>query len=111
MRRSARSASLALVHARRDSSRGGATLIVLVDRVRRGTGRSLGPGLGIARTDDLVRNLAGDPVNDFSVYRPGMPDKLAWIDNRRLGYLAPPDLTKKASSLTYVVHDADTGTG
>ena len=22
----------------------------------------------------LVRNLAGDPVNDFSVYRPGVPD-------------------------------------
>ncbi|HEY2748738.1 MAG TPA: hypothetical protein VGL86_29160 [Polyangia bacterium] len=58
----------------------------------------------------LVRNLAGDPVNDFSVYRPGMPDKLSWLDNRRLGYLAPPDLNKKSTaSLTYVVHDADTG--
>ncbi|HXU74307.1 MAG TPA: hypothetical protein VN947_33660 [Polyangia bacterium] len=57
----------------------------------------------------LVRNLAGDPVNDFSVYRPGMPDKLSWLDNRRLGYLAPPDVTKHSSALTYVVHDADTG--
>jgi len=58
----------------------------------------------------LVRNLAGDPVNDFSVYRPGVPDKLSWLDNRRLGYLAPPDPNKKsASSFTYVVHDADTG--
>ena len=58
----------------------------------------------------LVRNLAGDPVNDFSVYRPGVPDKLSWLDNRRLGYLAPPDPNKKsAASFTYVVHDADTG--
>ena len=58
----------------------------------------------------LVRNLAGDPVNDFSVYRPGVPDKLSWLDNRRLGYLAPPDPNKKsAPSFTYVVHDADTG--
>jgi WD40-like Beta Propeller Repeat len=57
----------------------------------------------------LVRNLAGDPVNDFSVYRPGMPEKLGWLDNRRLGYLAPPDPKKSASYLTYVVHDADTG--
>ncbi|HEX8951424.1 MAG TPA: hypothetical protein VF945_06240, partial [Polyangia bacterium] len=58
----------------------------------------------------LVRNLAGDPVNDFSVYRPGLPDKLSWLDNRRLGYLAPPDPNKKSvASFTYVVHDADTG--
>ena len=59
----------------------------------------------------LVRNLAGDPVNDFSVYRPGVPDKLSWIDNRRLGYLAPPELNRRAAaaSSTYVVHDADTG--
>jgi len=57
----------------------------------------------------LVRNLAGDPVNDFSVYRPGVPDKLSWLDNRRLGYLAPPDPKKSAPSSTYVVHDADTG--
>jgi hypothetical protein len=57
----------------------------------------------------LVRNLAGDPVNDFSVYRPGVPEKLSWLDNRRLGYLAPPDATKKLAALTFVVHDADTG--
>jgi hypothetical protein len=55
----------------------------------------------------LVRNLAGDPVNDFNVFRPGTPDQLSWIDNRRLGYLAPADPGKKSS--TYVVHDADTG--
>jgi hypothetical protein len=55
----------------------------------------------------LVRNLAGDPVNDFSVYRPGDPQSLSWVDNRRLGYLAPPEPGKK--SPTYVVHDADTG--
>ena len=57
----------------------------------------------------LVRNLAGDPVNDFAVYRPGVPDALSWLDNRRLGYLAPPDVSRRASGLTYVVHDADTG--
>jgi hypothetical protein len=58
----------------------------------------------------LVRNLAGDPVNDFAVYRPGVPDKLSWLDNRRLGYLAPPDPNKKSvAAFTYVVHDADTG--
>src|SRR5438309_3033457 len=51
------------------------------------------------------RNLAGDPVNDFSVYRAGVPEKLSWLDNRRLGYLAPPDATKKLTALTFVVHD------
>jgi hypothetical protein len=56
----------------------------------------------------LVRNLAGDPVNDFAVYRAGMPESLSWLDNRRLGYLAPPEAGKKTSS-TFVVHDADTG--
>lgn len=56
----------------------------------------------------LVRNLAGDPVNDFAVYRPGTPDSLSWLDNRRLGYLAPADPIKKQAS-TFVVHDADTG--
>jgi hypothetical protein len=68
----------------------------------------------------LVRNLAGDPVNDFAVYRPGTPDQLTWIDNRRIGYLAPMEAApttvttaaaaaaRKPSSL-FVVHDADTG--
>lgn len=55
----------------------------------------------------LVRNLAGDPVNDFNVYRPGMPQALSWLDNRRIGYLAPP-LPGRGDSV-YVIHDADTG--
>ena len=38
-----------------------------------------------------------------------MPDRLSWLDNRRLGYLAPPDPSRRSSELTYVVHDADTG--
>jgi hypothetical protein len=58
----------------------------------------------------LVRNLAGDPVNDFAVYRAGEPKQLAWIDNRRLGYVAPPEPGKpKTPGATFVVHDADTG--
>ncbi|MGZ3428916.1 MAG: hypothetical protein ACXVCV_19825 [Polyangia bacterium] len=76
--------------------------------VRQRAQASVGKGAAVS-AHVLVRNLAGDPVNDFSVYRPGVPDKLSWIDNRRLGYLAPPDVTKKIASLTYVVHDADTG--
>src|SRR5437667_6064395 len=57
----------------------------------------------------LVRNLAGDPVNDFAVYRPGTPDSLGWLDNRRLGYLAPPDPARRPVSATYAVPAADTG--
>src|SRR4051812_43959789 len=66
----------------------------------------------------LVRNLAGDPVNDFSVYRPGMPEALTWIDNRRLGYVAPAvdatlasagTSTPKKPNAVFVVHDAETG--
>jgi hypothetical protein len=60
----------------------------------------------------LVRNLAGDPVNEFATFRPGMPDALSWLDNRRLSYLAPPDAaakTGKPTLPTYVLHDADTG--
>jgi hypothetical protein len=56
----------------------------------------------------LIRNIAGDPVNDFAVYRPGVPDQLTWIDNRRLGYLAPPEPGKRAAAV-FVLHDADTG--
>ena len=60
----------------------------------------------------LVRNLAGDPVNDFAVYRPGLPDQLSWLDNRRLGYLAPPEAgpaRERKPAGVFVVHDADTG--
>lgn len=60
----------------------------------------------------LVRNLAGDPVNDFSVYRPGTPDQLTWLDNRRIGYLsssAADTAAGKKPGNVFVVHDADTG--
>jgi hypothetical protein len=56
----------------------------------------------------LVRNLLGDPVNDFAVYRPGVPEALAWLDNRRLGYLAPIERGRPAANV-FVVHDAETG--
>jgi hypothetical protein len=59
----------------------------------------------------LVRNLAGDPINEFAVYRPGRPEELTWINNHRIGYIAPPDPAprKGAPGNVYVVHDADTG--
>ncbi len=75
--------------------------------VRQKTQAAIGRGAP-ASAHVLVRNLAGDPVNDFAVYRPGMPDALSWLDNRRLGYLAPPEPGKHAAN-TFVVHDADTG--
>ncbi len=56
----------------------------------------------------LVRNLAGDPINEFTVYRPGHPDDLTWLDNHRIGYVAPPDRARKPGHV-YVVHDVDTG--
>ena len=56
----------------------------------------------------LVRNLAGDPINEFAVYRPGDPDDLIWLDNHRIGYVAPPDRVRPAARV-YVVHDVDTG--
>jgi hypothetical protein len=55
----------------------------------------------------LVRNLAGDPLNDFATYRPGAPKEMLWIDNRRIGYLSI-DESKKPTHI-YVVHDAETG--
>jgi hypothetical protein len=51
----------------------------------------------------LVRNLAGDPINEFAAYR-NRPEELTWIDNRRIGYL-----TQAENRLMYVVHDAETG--
>jgi len=58
----------------------------------------------------LVRNLAGDPINEFAVYRPGKIDELIWLDNRRLGYLSPAsDTAGKKTSPVYVVHDVNTG--
>jgi hypothetical protein len=62
----------------------------------------------------LVRNLAGDPVNEFAAFRPGMPDSLSWVDNRRLSYVAAPDPASSPPRSgkplpMYVLHDADTG--
>jgi len=57
----------------------------------------------------IVRNLAGDPINDFPVYRPGKPGDLVWIDNHRLGYLAPSDPAAKKPTNLYVVHDISSG--
>jgi hypothetical protein len=61
----------------------------------------------------LVRNLAGDPINEFPVYRPGSVDELSWLDNHRIGYVAPPEAQqpgkKPGPPFTYVVHDVNTG--
>jgi WD40-like Beta Propeller Repeat len=57
----------------------------------------------------LVRNLAGDPINEFTVYRPGHPDDLVWLDNHRIGYVAPPERARPKPGHVYVVHDVDTG--
>jgi hypothetical protein len=57
----------------------------------------------------LVRNLAGDPINDFPVYRPGKPEELEWLDNHRIGYVAPADAAAKKPTNLYVVHDVNTG--
>lgn len=53
----------------------------------------------------VVRNIRGDPVNEFPIYRPGKPAELDWIDDQRIGYLAPPDDTGDA----YVMHQVKTG--
>jgi hypothetical protein len=53
----------------------------------------------------VIRNIRGDPVNEFPVYRPGRPSQLDWITNDTLGYLAPRDKTGNA----YVLHSASTG--
>ncbi|HZS42191.1 MAG TPA: hypothetical protein VFF06_35420 [Polyangia bacterium] len=71
---------------------------------------------GLQPAHVLVRNLAGDPINEFAVYRPGKPEELIWLDNHRIGYVAPPaapaavsDPAKKTPANIYVVHDADSG--
>jgi len=51
----------------------------------------------------MVRNLAGDPINEFAAYR-NRPEELTWIDNRRICYV-----TQAENRLMYVVHDAETG--
>jgi hypothetical protein len=59
----------------------------------------------------IVRNLAGDPVNEFPLYRATTPDELIWLDNHRLGYLSPPAEAApgKRPAPVYVVHDIHTG--
>jgi hypothetical protein len=56
----------------------------------------------------VVRNVAGDPVNEFPVYRAGKPESLTWVDVRRIGYLAPAVPEAKLAAV-YVVHDAESG--
>jgi hypothetical protein len=66
--------------------------------------------VGVAdRRRVLVRNIAGDPVNEFPVYHPGEPEVLTWLDNRRLGYLAPPDAARVRRQRVFVTHDAESG--
>jgi hypothetical protein len=55
----------------------------------------------------FVRNIAGDPINEFDSYRPGQPHALDWIDDRTLGYVAAP--SKRDFAQVYVVHDIQTG--
>jgi hypothetical protein len=55
----------------------------------------------------FVKNIAGDPVNEFDPYRPGQPHGIDWIDDRTLAYYAAPD--KKDVVQVYVVHDTQTG--
>ena len=52
----------------------------------------------------VIRNIRGDSVNEFAVYRAGRPSDLDWIDNETLGYVAPPD----GSGETYVLHSTRT---
>jgi hypothetical protein len=56
----------------------------------------------------VVRNVAGDPVNEFSLYRRGKPESVVWLDDRRLGYLAPAVPEEKLAA-TFVVHDVQSG--
>lgn len=52
----------------------------------------------------VIRNIRGDSVNEFPVYRPGRPSALDWINNDTLGYIAPPDKSGDA----YVLHSVST---
>ncbi len=56
----------------------------------------------------IVRNVAGDPVNEFPLYRVGKPESVVWIDDRRLGYLAPAVPDERLGAI-YVVHDVQSG--
>jgi hypothetical protein len=65
------------------------------------------------RTHIVVRNLAGDPVNDFPAYRAGALDELTWIDDRHICYVAPPEPAvagaPRRPTNAFVVHDVNTG--
>jgi hypothetical protein len=52
----------------------------------------------------VIRNIRGDSVNEFPVYRPGRPTRLDWINNDSIGYQAPPD----ESGDVYVIHSTTT---
>jgi hypothetical protein len=56
----------------------------------------------------VVRNVAGDPVNEFPLYRVGKPDTITWLDDRRVGYLAPA-VPEQRLSAVFVVHDVESG--
>lgn len=56
----------------------------------------------------VVRDVAGDPVNEFPVYRAGKPESIVWLDNRRIGYVVPAVVAEKLPA-AYVVHDMATG--
>lgn len=56
----------------------------------------------------VVRNVAGNPVNEFPLYRHGKPESVVWLDDRRLGYLAPAEPAERLPA-TYVVHDVQSG--
>ena len=56
----------------------------------------------------LVRNIAGDPVTEFPLYRAGKPETIVWLDDRRIGYLAPASPDERLPAV-YVVHDVQSG--
>jgi len=81
---------------------------------RRAGARSRGPtttasirasALGVPSFHVVFRNIRGDSVNEFPVYRRGKPTELDWIDNAQIGYLAPPDPSGDA----YVIHNVESG--
>ena len=56
----------------------------------------------------IVRDIAGEPVNEFPLYRAGKPENVTWLDDRRVGYVAPPVPEQKLPA-AYVVHDIQSG--
>lgn len=56
----------------------------------------------------VVRDIAGDPVNEFALYRAGKPESVAWLDDRRIGYVAPAVPAQRLPA-AYVVHDVQSG--